>query len=209
MSQNHWEDVYQTKEADQVSWYQVQDDQFLDLLKLLKIKPDQKIIDVGSGASILIDQLIASEYSNLHVLDLSQTALEKTQLRLAHKGLKTENIEWVVGDICTVSLPHQHFDLWHDRAVFHFMTTAQQQEQYLANLKSALKKGGYLVMSIFAEDGPTQCSGLPVQRYSLEELQKRLGHDFILVHAQKDLHRTPWDSTQSFLNSVWQFQNQG
>ena len=88
------------------------------------------------------------------------------------------------------------------------MTTAQQQEQYLTNLKGALKKGGYLIMSIFAEDGPTQCSGLPVQRYSLDELQKRLGHDFTLVHAQKDLHRTPWDSNQSFLTSVWQFQNQ-
>lgn len=205
MSQNHWENVYQTKEVDQVSWYQAQNDQFLDILKSLAIKADQQIIDVGSGASILIDQLIEAGYSNLYVLDLSKTALEKTQSRLVDKGLTTENINWVVGDICAVSLPEQFFDLWHDRAVFHFMTTDEQQEHYLANLEGALKKGGYLVMSIFAEDGPTQCSGLPVQRYSIEQLQTRLGPDFTLVRFQKDLHKTPWDSEQNFLTSIWTF----
>lgn len=205
MSQNHWENVYQTKEVDQVSWYQARDDQFLDILKRLSIQPDQQIIDVGSGASMLIDQLVESGYANLYVLDLSQTALEKTQSRLVDKGLTNTNIHWLVGDICAVSLPKQCFDLWHDRAVFHFMVTDEQQEHYLANLKGALKKGGYLVMSIFAEDGPTQCSGLPVKRYRIEQLQTRLGSDFTLVHFQKDLHKTPWDSAQNFLTSVWKF----
>ena len=205
MSQNHWENVYQTKEADQVSWYQSQNDQLLDILKSLAIKADQPIIDVGSGASILIDQLIEAGYSNLYVLDLSKTALETTQLRLTDKGLKTDSINWIVGDICDVSLPVQSFDLWHDRAVFHFMTTDTQQANYLENLKGALKRGGYLVMSIFAEDGPTQCSGLPIQRYSIEQLQTRLGSDFTLVNFQKDLHRTPWNSEQKFLTSIWKF----
>lgn len=205
MSKSHWENVYQTKDIDQVSWYQAQDKKTLELIKSQNLQLSQNIIDVGSGASILIDQLLEAGYRNLHVLDLSKTALQKTKLRASEKGLDLGNVTWLVDDVCTAHLPQQYFDLWHDRAVFHFMITEQQQEQYIKNMKGALKEGGLLIMSTFSEDGPTQCSGLPIQRYSIEQLKQRLGDDFRLVHYDHNLHITPWETQQNFLNSVWVF----
>ncbi|TCB55209.1 class I SAM-dependent methyltransferase [Acinetobacter terrae] len=205
MSKSHWENVYQTKDIDQVSWYQAQDKKTLELIKSQNLQLSQNIIDVGSGASILIDQLLEAGYRNLHVLDLSKTALQKTKLRASEKGLDLVNVTWLVDDVCTAHLPQQYFDLWHDRAVFHFMITEQQQEQYIENMKGALKEGGLLIMSTFSEDGPTQCSGLPIQRYSIEQLKQRLGEDFRLVHYDHNLHITPWETQQNFLNSVWVF----
>ena len=146
MSKDYWENVYQTKEEDQVSWYQVKDQKTLKRIEALDLKQDQNIIDVGSGASILIDQLLEAEYKNLHVLDLSQTALNKTQARLAKKGLDSTKTTWLVDDVCTVNLPQQYFDLWHDRAVFHFLITDNQQQQYIHTMQKALKKGGILML---------------------------------------------------------------
>lgn len=205
MSQNYWENVYQSKQVDQVSWYQQRDQKTLELIQSQNLSPDAKIIDVGSGASLLIDQLIEAGYKNLHVLDLSETALKATRERLSEKGVDISQIHWQVADICTVLLEQQFFDLWHDRAVFHFMVTEEQQEQYLQNVRHALKQGGLLMISTFAEDGPTQCSGLPVERYSVEKLAQRLGKDFRLIHHDTEFHTTPWNSKQNFLNTLWQF----
>lgn len=206
MIKDYWENVYQSKEVDQVSWYQVEDQKTLQRIKALDLKQDQNIIDVGSGASIFIDQLLEAEYKNLHVLDLSQTALEKTQARVAEKGLDTTKMTWLVDDVCTVSLPQQYFDLWHDRAVFHFMTTDDQQRQYINNMQKALKNGGILMLSTFAENGPTQCSGLDVEQYNIDKLKMRLGTAFNLVEHDHDIHITPWGTPQRFLNSVWRFE---
>lgn len=203
MSQNYWENVYQSKQVDQVSWYQQQDQKTLELIQSQNLSPDAKLIDVGSGASLFIDQLIEAGYKNLHVLDLSGTALKVTQQRLIEKGLDISQIQWQVADICTVALDAQHYDLWHDRAVFHFMVTEEQQEQYLQNVRHALKQGGLLMISTFAEDGPTQCSGLPVERYSVEKLAQRLGENFQLIHHDTEIHITPWGSEQKFLKTQW------
>jgi 2-polyprenyl-3-methyl-5-hydroxy-6-metoxy-1,4-benzoquinol methylase len=173
MSNNYWEDVYQSKQVDQVSWYQQQAEKTLELIRSQNLSLDAELIDVGSGASLLIDQLIETGYKNLHVLDLSETALKTTHARLIDKGLDTRHIQWQVADICTVELEAQRFDLWHDRAVFHFMVKEEQQAQYLQNVRHALKPNGVLIISTFAEDGPTQCSGLPVERYSVEKLVQR------------------------------------
>lgn len=202
---NHWEQVYQTKAVDSVSWYQAEDKRTLTLFKSLQLPLEASIIDVGSGASILVDQLLEAGYHKLYVLDLSKTALQHTQSRVREKGLDSQQVTWQVGDVCEVKLLSQQFDVWHDRAVFHFMLPEAQQTQYLNNLKRALKSGGYVSMSTFDEHGPTQCSGLPVQRYNITQLQQRLGEDFQLIDSEQHNHVTPWDSEQAFLTSVWQY----
>lgn len=203
MSNNYWEDVYQSKQPEQVSWYQQQAEKTLELIRSQNLSLDAELIDVGSGASLLIDQLIEAGYKNLHVLDLSETALKTTHARLIDKGLDTRHIQWQVADICTVELEAQRFDLWHDRAVFHFMVKEEQQAQYLQNVRHALKPNGVLIISTFAEDGPTQCSGLPVERYSVEKLVQRLGEGFKLIEYATEIHTTPWGSEQKFLNTQW------
>lgn len=203
MSKAHWENVYQTKQTNKVSWYQAKDDTTMAFIRAQHIALDQQIIDVGSGASVLIDQLLEAGYQNLYVLDLSETALETTKQRLQQKGLDASHVIWLVQDVCTANLPKHQFDMWHDRAVFHFMVSNEQKQQYLTVLKNALKAGGRLILSTFAEDGPTHCSGLPVQRYHITTLQNLLGSDFQLVSHLIDTHLTPWQSEQKFLNSVW------
>ncbi|ENX34771.1 hypothetical protein F889_01408 [Acinetobacter colistiniresistens] len=208
MSKNYWEEVYQSKQADQVSWYQQYDHKTLELIRFQNLLPDAKLIDVGSGASLLIDQLIEAGYKNIHVLDLSETALKTTQARLIEKNLDSSHIHWLVADVCTVGLAAQFFDVWHDRAVFHFMVTEEQQAQYLKNVRHALKSSGLMILSTFAEDGPTQCSGLAVERYSVEKLAQRLGGNFSLLHQALETHITPWGAEQKFLNTMWQFKGQ-
>ncbi|MFW6699076.1 class I SAM-dependent methyltransferase [Acinetobacter pittii] len=205
MSNNYWEDVYQSKQVDQLSWYQQQDQKTLEMIRSQNLSTDAKLIDVGSGASLLIDQLIEAGYKNIHVLDLSEAALKVMRERLSEKVVDISQIHWQVADICTVALEHKHYDLWHDRAVFHFMVTEQQQEQYLKNVRHALKENGLLMISTFAEDGPTQCSGLPVERYSVEKLAQRLGENFRLIYDDTEIHTTPWNSKQNFLNTLWRF----
>lgn len=205
---NYWEDVYQSKQAEQVSWYQSQDIKALELIKFQALSLDAQIIDVGSGASVFIDQLLEMGYKNLHVLDLSETALKTTQARLQEKGRDASHVQWLVADVCTVNLPQQFFDVWHDRAVFHFMVTEEQQQNYLNTMQNSLKANALVMISTFAEDGPTKCSGLDVQRYSAETLAKRLGENFQLLHHETDLHITPWGSEQKFLHTLWKFQNE-
>ena len=206
MENNYWEKVYQSKQVDKVSWYQQQDLKRLALIQHHVVDLKSNLIDVGSGASLLIDQLIEIGYKNLYLLDLSETALNTTKYRLKEKELDAGHVQWQVADICIAQLPTQFFDLWHDRAVFHLMVTETQQQQYIDVMRHALKPNGMVMISTFAEDGPTQCSGLPVERYSVNKLAMTLGQDFQLIQHDTEIHLTPWGTEQKFLNTLWRFQ---
>ncbi len=201
-AQDHWQQVYQTKAPDSVSWYQPTAARSLTLLREGGLGPQSAVIDVGGGASRLVDALLDEPVGSITVMDLSEAALDLARQRL---GERTREVTWLVGDITKVSLPAQAYDLWHDRAVFHFMTTPEQRTAYLEALQHALKPGGHVVMSTFAEDGPERCSGLPVQRYSRQDLLKALGPRFTLLAHEHELHTTPGGMSQAFNHALLRF----
>jgi ubiquinone/menaquinone biosynthesis C-methylase UbiE len=192
----HWENVYTTKSTTAVSWFQEHAALSLQFIKSSAPHTDTVIIDVGGGASTLVDDLIHANYFNISVLDISAAALEVAQKRLEQKS---SSVQWIVGDINSVALPENHYDLWHDRAVFHFLTDAKDRESYVAQLTKALKPGGQLIISTFAERGPQQCSNLPVVRYSPEGLQREFGDAFALQEHQFETHVTPFETQQEFV----------
>ncbi len=195
-SKQHWEGVYSTKPTDSVSWFQAHAEQSLRLIKAAGVPPTARIIDVGGGASTLVDDLIANDYTALTVLDLSGTALGKLKSRLREKA---GNVRWIEGDVTRVELSHHAYDVWHDRAVFHFLTDVKERHAYVAQVLHALKPGGHIIVATFAEDGPLQCSGLPVARYSPEALHAEFGAPFELVEHQREEHQTPSGTKQSFV----------
>lgn len=192
----HWERVYSTKPATGVSWFQPHAEQSLRLIEGTGLPPSAAIIDVGGGASTLVDDLLATGYSAVTVLDLSSVALKAAQQRL---GTAAEGVRWVEADITKVRLPLHAYDLWHDRAVFHFLTTPEQRHAYVAAVLRAVKPGGHVIVSTFAEDGPLQCSGLPVMRYTADGLHAEFGASFELVRHEEEAHRTPSGGTQKFV----------
>ena len=192
--QQHWQQVYQTKAADNVSWYQPNAALSLALIANCQLSAQSAIIDVGGGASLLVDTLLAQGYTNLTVLDLSAAALAVCQARL---GASAAGVEWLVADVTKAELPRQ-YQLWHDRAVFHFLTDPAQRASYLALLKAAVVKGGRVIIATFAEDGPERCSGLPVQRYTAAALQAEFAGVLQLVTSQREAHQTPFGTTQHF-----------
>ena len=200
MTKEHWESVYRTKPTDQVSWFQTHASTSVRLIEATGIGHQAAIIDVGSGASRLLDELWAAEFRNLTALDISLAALQASQQRLG--ATVAAAINWQVGDVLTQQLPKQHFSVWHDRAVFHFLTQPQQQQQYVEQVRNALEPDGYVVIATFAEDGPERCSGLPVRRYSAEQLAQTFGDGFECVHAERESHRTPAGNEQKFLYCV-------
>jgi 2-polyprenyl-3-methyl-5-hydroxy-6-metoxy-1,4-benzoquinol methylase len=192
----HWEKVYQTKSADAVSWFQEHASRSLDIIRSIGADKSAGIVDVGGGASTLVDDLLADGFRGITVLDLSQSALEVARGRLGAKGALAS---WMAGDICSVELPEQAFDIWHDRAVFHFLTEARDREAYVRQVMKSVKPGGHVIVATFAPNGPEQCSGLPVARYAPDELHGEFGPAFDLVeHALED-HATPWGSIQHFV----------
>lgn len=195
-SKQHWENVYTTKSTNAVSWFQEHAALSLQFIKSSAPHTDAAIIDVGGGASTLVDDLIRANYSNISVLDISHAALEVAQQRL---GQKSSSVRWIVGDITSVALSENHYDLWHDRAVFHFLTDAKDRQRYVAQLAHTLKRNGQLIISTFAESGPQQCSNLPVVRYSPESLQKELGSIFVLQEHAYETHITPFETQQEFV----------
>jgi ubiquinone/menaquinone biosynthesis C-methylase UbiE len=195
-SKEHWERVYTTKATDAVSWFQESATQSIDFINKSKVPLSASIIDIGGGASILIDNLVAKSYSNLSVLDLSGAALLTSQNRLKEAS---KNIKWIEGNILDVDFERHSFDLWHDRAVFHFLTNAEDRKKYIDLLSKAVKPNGHIIIATFAEDGPLQCSGLPVMRYSVDELHSELGQEFTLIESKKELHQTPFNTVQSFI----------
>lgn len=192
---SHWERVYQTTEPERVSWFQPEAKLSLELIQ--KIAPDRasKIIDIGGGASTLVDSLLTAGYGRITVVDLSAAALTQARRRLAHRqGL----VEWKEADVLTADLPSAAFDVWHDRAVFHFLTAPQQRAEYVEQVRHALRPGGYALVATFAEDGPTRCSGLEVARYSPEGLHHEFGDEFHLLESRREEHITPSGVRQSF-----------
>jgi ubiquinone/menaquinone biosynthesis C-methylase UbiE len=194
-SKQHWEHVYSTRATDAVSWYQEHADLSIRLIEQTGLSKDAAIIDVGGGASTLVDDLLAGTYSNLTVLDVSAAALSAAQERLRTGAAM---VKWIEADITCVHLASNAFDLWHDRAAFHFLTSPEQRAAYIENAVRALKHGGYLIIATFAEGGPVQCSGLPVVRYTCNHLRATLGPMFTLVQHQQQMHHTPTGATQPF-----------
>jgi len=192
----HWEQVYSTKSSDAVSWFQNHADQSLRLIHNTGLGKNAAIIDVGGGASTLVDDLVADGYTDLTVLDLSSAALAVAKQRLAKH---TDSINWIVGDITRVDFPLHRFDIWHDRAVFHFLTDPADRQAYVDLVMRAVRPGGHVIIATFAEDGPDKCSGLPVMRYKPESLHAEFGDSFVLVEHEKEAHQTPSGAVQQFV----------
>jgi SAM-dependent methyltransferase len=194
--ESHWEQIYGTKYADAVSWYTPHLTRSLELIAEAALPLDAHIIDVGGGASTLTADLLERGYQNLTVLDLSAAALEKARASI---GERSGSVRWVVGDVTTVDLPTATYDLWHDRAVFHFLTDPNDRAAYLRQVHHALKPGGRIIVATFGPDGPEKCSGLPVVRYDDVGLQAQFGSDFERLHCLEERHETPWGSEQAFV----------
>lgn len=192
--QAHWENVYTTKGEREVSWFQENPAPSLELIALTGLSEDAAIIDIGGGASRLVDDLIARKFRRLTVLDLSGAALAAARKRLGDRGA---DVQWVTADV-TKWEPTQTYDLWHDRAAFHFLTHHADQSAYVDRLKKALKPGGYVIIGTFALDGPERCSGLPIMRHDATTLAAILGNDFVLIDTRRHDHATPWDAVQRF-----------
>ncbi len=199
----HWQKVYTTKAVNQVGWYRPHLDTSLALIKELPLPKNAAIIDVGGGASTLVDDLLQEGFQNITVLDIAPAAIETAKQRLKEKSLQ---VRWLVADVLSVSLPEHYYHLWHDRAVLHFFTEKSQQQRYLSQLKRALKIGGYCIIGVFSLEAPPKCSGLPVQRYSIETLQTLLGKDFSLIRSATEDHYTPSGTYQPYVYGCFIYQ---
>lgn len=197
---NHWEDVYQKKSPTAVSWYQSHLKKSLEFISKTGISKNASILDLGGGASTLVDDLLAQQYERITVVDLISESLKKAKERL---GKLAEKVTWIETDITRASFPVNSFDLWHDRAVFHFLTNPEDRKKYIKTLTNSLKSGGYLIMATFSLDGPLKCSGLEVMRYSPETLSRELGAGFNLLKSSKERHQTPFNTFQNFSYSLF------
>ncbi|MDH3715461.1 MAG: class I SAM-dependent methyltransferase [Gammaproteobacteria bacterium] len=193
---NHWDNVYAGKSTSALGWYELHLRTSLSWIKALNLAVDAPLIDVGGGASTLVDDLLDAGHRSITVLDISEQALSSARTRL---GKKADLVTWLAEDITSVELPAHRYAVWHDRAVFHFLTELEQQRQYRANLVHALQPGGLLIIGTFALEAPPRCSGLPVHRYSQEQLSNTLGEEFKLVKHHKELHVTPGGVEQVYL----------
>jgi SAM-dependent methyltransferase len=195
----HWEDVYTSKGEKDVSWYQDNPAPSLELIALARLSREAAIIDIGGGASRLVDHLVARGFERLTVLDLSRAALDAAKARL---GERAATVRWVVADVTTWE-PPQTYDLWHDRAAFHFLTDEADRTAYVSRLDKAVKPGGHVIIGTFALDGPEKCSGLPIVRYDAAALSAILGSDFKLIDTRRHDHATPWGAVQRFQFSTF------
>lgn len=191
--QDHWDTIYATKDANQVSWTQEKPKTSLDFIHSFGLTRTAKIIDIGGGDSKLVDYLLAEGFENITVLDISAQALEKSKKRL---GNKAQKIKWVVSDIMEFQ-PDTTFDIWHDRATFHFLTTGDQVEKYLDIARKSVS--GFLTIATFSDYGPEKCSGLQIQQYNEEKLAAELQKGFDKIKCITENHITPFDTIQNFL----------
>ena len=197
--QAHWENVYTTKGENEVSWFQQDPAPSFELIIQAGATHGSAIIDIGGGASRLVDHLVEQGFEDVTVLDLSGAALEAARRRLASRA---NRVHWVVAD-ATAWEPAKAYDIWHDRAAFHFLTEEKDRAAYIARLTRGVRPGGHAIIATFALDGPEKCSGLPVARYDSASLGQALGSKFHLVHARRHEHATPWGSQQMFQFSVF------
>jgi SAM-dependent methyltransferase len=191
----HWEDVYRSRAVDAVSWFQPQAATSLRLIEACA-GPSAQVIDVGGGASVLVDNLLDAGWRHLTVLDIAEPALAASRARLGARG---EAVTWIVGDITQAELPAARYDVWHDRAVFHFLTDAADRMRYVAQVLKSVKPGGHVIIAAFGPGGPLQCSGLDVTRYAPEALHAEFGAAFRLIGHETEVHRTPQGKDQEFL----------
>lgn len=195
-TREHWEGVYSSRPETGLSWFQEHSELSLGLIRRTGVGLDGAIIDVGGGASRLVDDLVAEGHSDLTVLDVSASALALARERL---GSKAAAVSWVEADITTVELPEHRFDLWHDRAVFHFLTDPGDRDRYVRLVRRSVKQSGHVIVATFGPDGPLRCSGLPVVRYSPDQLHDEFGPAFRLVEHASETHRTPFGTEQRFI----------
>ena len=191
----HWEQVYESKTADAVSWFQARPNTSLAFIADSGLSPNAPMIDVGGGASTLVDHLLDLGYTNLSVLDISAQALAQAKVRLG--AVRARRVHWLVQDV-TRFVPPQPYALWHDRAVFHFLTDEAARSAYLTALRRSVAPGGTVIVATFATDGPAQCSGLQVARYDANTLSALFGSEFERMATARDMHVTPWGSIQAF-----------
>jgi len=192
----HWQHIYETKVPTQVSWYQEHAQFSLQFIQKTGIQRTGHIIDVGGGASTLVDDLVTAGFQHITVLDISATALQLARERL---GARAVDVNWIEADITRADLPHQAYDVWHDRAVFHFLTQPSDRQRYINTVRHAVRTGGHVILATFAPDGPDRCSGLDVVRYSPESLHGEFGESFELVESSRETHRTPFGTEQKFV----------
>jgi SAM-dependent methyltransferase len=197
--QSHWQSVYTQKGESEVSWFQESPAPSLGMIEQTGAAPGSAIIDIGGGASRLVDHLVARGFRNVAVLDLSGAALEVAKARL---GDRAAQVRWLVADV-TIWEPQDIYDIWHDRAAFHFLNRDADRAAYVARLVRAVKVGGHAIIATFALDGPERCSGLPVVRYDAASLGETLGDRFELVTTRSHAHATPWGPEQSFQFSLF------
>jgi len=190
----HWQSVYQAKQENEVSWFQERPQISLDLIEATGMPADAAILDVGGGESRLVDALLEQGRANVSVLDLSSRALEVARQRI---GDRARDVKWIVGD-ATAWQPTERYDIWHDRAAFHFLVEQADRQAYMERLRAALSSGGQVIIGTFAPHGPEKCSGLPVMRHDEQSLAKELGEDFELEEARPHEHRTPGGNVQHF-----------
>jgi 2-polyprenyl-3-methyl-5-hydroxy-6-metoxy-1,4-benzoquinol methylase len=191
----HWDKVYGSKALSQVSWYEPKPDQSLTRIRDTGVRPRDPIIDVGGGASLLIDELLRAGFRDVTVLDVSAEVLSTLRDRLGERGASVTLLQEDV----TAFRPTRRYALWHDRAVFHFLIDRQDRERYLAALRQALLPNGHVIMATFGPAGPDRCSGLPVMRYDASALAVELGAEFQLIDSSLVVHHTPWGAQQQFL----------
>ncbi len=205
LRKSHWENVYTKKASSEVSWYQSVPEKSLELIRATRAPKNAAILDVGGGASTLVDHLLDAGFRDVSILDIASSAFTQSRKRLGDCAARAK---WIEADI-TEFEPTRDYAVWHDRAVFHFLTEAADRDRYLETLRKSLQTQGHLLLATFSADGPTRCSGLEVQRYSIEMLRALLEPHFNLRMHETEAHRTPMGGRQEFLYSWWQAENQG
>jgi len=191
----HWENIYHTKETNQVSWYQPNPATSLDFFQQFNVPKTDRIIDIGGGDSYLVDHLLDLDYEDITVLDISESALGRAKQRL---GDRSEKVKWIVADAVTFK-PTQKYDFWHDRAAFHFLTDEQDIEKYINNVQQSIQPNGILVIGTFSEQGPKKCSGIEIKQYSETSMTDRLKKYFEKIKCITVDHITPSDTIQNFV----------
>ncbi len=199
MTKAHWDKVYETKSSAQTSWTQSTPSPSIDWI--LEVVPDRKdgVVDVGGGASVLVDHLLNAGYKLPAVMDISSTALHHSKTRL---GVRQSLVEWIEGDVTAFTAPRP-FALWHDRAVFHFLTDSNARKRYFESVRSSLLPNGKLIVATFSDSGPSKCSGLEVMRYDENGLVKAVGSNFDIIRLERKVHMTPWAAEQNFIYGLF------
>lgn len=192
---SHWDTVYRTNQPQGVSWFQAEARLSLELIRRVAPAANSRILDVGGGASTLVDGLLAAGYTQVTVLDVSTAGLEHARARL---GESAKRVQWIEGNILAVDLRAESVDVWHDRAVFHFLTDPHDRQLYVDRVRQAVRPRGHVLVATFAEDGPVRCSGLEVTRYAPDALHREFGADFTLMESAREVHVTPRGVPQAF-----------